>query len=76
MEKQWKVYEKWINVRLTNNAEEFLKYTSKPTYIIHKFFGKDCAAIHEIKLVLILSKSIYVRFTALDLSNWKMYDFH
>ena len=56
-------------MRLTNNAEEFLKYTSKPTYIIHKFFGKDCAAIHEIKLVLILSKSIYVRFTALDLSN-------
>ena len=39
-------------------------------------FGKDYATIHEIKLVLILSKPIYVGFTVLDLSNWKMYDFH
>ena len=35
-----------INVRLINNAEDFLKYTSKPTYITHKTFGKDYAAIH------------------------------
>ena len=39
-------------------------------------FGKDCAAIHEIKPVLILNKPIYVGFTVLDLSKWKMYDFH
>ena len=30
---------KRINVRLVNKAEDFLKYTSKPTYIIHKIFG-------------------------------------
>ena len=64
---------KRINVRLINNAEDFLKYTSKPTYITHKIFGKD-AAIHEIKPVLILSKPIYVGFTVLDLSKWKMYE--
>ena len=63
-------------MRLINNAEDFLKYTSKPAHIIHKTFGKDCAAIHEIKPVLILNKSIYVGFTVLDLSKWKMYDFH
>ena len=40
---------KRINVRLVNNAEDFLKYTSKPTYITHKIFVKDYAAIHEIK---------------------------
>ena len=40
---------KRINVRLINNAEDFLKYTSKPTYITHKIFVKDYAAIHEIK---------------------------
>ena len=67
---------KRINVRLVNNAEDFLKYTSKPTYITHKIFGKDYAAIHEIKPVLVLNKPIYVGFTVLDLSKWKMYDFH
>ena len=39
-------------------------------------FGKDYVAIHEIKPVLILKKLIYVGFTVLDLSKWKMYDFH
>ena len=67
---------KRINVRLVNNAKDFSKYTSKPTYITHKIFGKDYAAIHEIKPVLILNKPIYVGFTFLDLSKWKMYDFH
>ena len=56
-------------MRLINNAKDFLEYTSKPTYITHKIFGKDYAAIHEIKLVLILNKPIYVGFTVLDLSK-------
>ena len=64
--------QKRISVRLVNNAEDFFKYTSKPTYITHKIFGKDYAAIHEIKPVLIRNKPIYVGFTL----RWKMYDFH
>ena len=67
---------KRINVRLVNKAEDFLKYTSRPTYITHKIFGEDYAAIHEIKPVLILNKPIYVGFTVLELSKWLMYDFH
>ena len=67
---------KRINVRLVNNEKDFLKYTSRPTYITHKIFGKDYAAIHEIKPVLILNKPIYVGFTVLELSKWLMYDFH
>ena len=63
---------KRINVRLVSNEKYFLKYTSKPTYHTHKIY----AAIHEIKPVLILSKPIYIRITVLDLSKWKMYDFH
>ena len=39
-------------------------------------FDKDYAAIHKIKPVSILKKPIYVEFTVLDLSKWKMYDFH
>ena len=63
-------------MRLENSEKDFLKYTSRLTYITHKLFGKDYAAIHEIKLVLILNKPIYIGFTVLDLSKWKMYDFH
>ena len=61
---------KRINVRLVNNAEDFLKYTSKSTYITHKTFGEDYPAIHEIKSVLILNKPIYVGLTVLELFIW------
>ena len=67
---------KRINVRLVNNEKDFLKYTSRPTYVTHKLFDKDFAAIHEIKLVLMLNKPIYVGFTVLELSKWRMFDFH
>ena len=67
---------KRINVRLVNNAKDFLKYTSRPTYVTHKLFAKDYAAIHEIQSVLVLNKPIYVGFTVLGLSKWMMYDFH
>ena len=67
---------KRMYVRLVNKEKDFLKYTSRPTHITHKIFDKNYAAIHEIKPVLILNKPIYVGFTVLDLSKWKMYDFH
>ena len=67
---------KRINVRLVNNAKDFLKYTTRATYVTHKIFNKDFAAIHEIKPVLMLNKPICVGFTVLDLSEWKIYDFH
>ena len=75
-EKAMENLRKKINVRLVNNEKDFLKYTSKLTYITYKIFGKDYAAVHEIKPVLILNKPIYVGFTVLDLSKWKMYNFH
>ena len=61
---------KRINVRLlVNNEKDFLKYTSRPTHITHTLFGKDSAAIHEIKPVLILTKPVYIGITVLDLSK-------
>ena len=59
-----------------SNAKDFLKYTSRPTYVTHKLLDEGYAAIHEIKPVLVLNKPIYVGFTVLDLSKWMMYDFH
>ena len=67
---------KIINTRLLNNEKDFLKHTSRSAYITHKIFNKKCAAIHEIKPVLMLNKPIYTGFTVLDLSKWKMCDIH
>ena len=67
---------KRINVRLVNNEKDFLKYTSRPTHITHKIFGKNYAVIHEIKPVLKVNKPIFVGFTSLELSKCLMYDFH
>ena len=61
---------------MVNNAGEFLKHASRPTYITCKIFSGNFAAIHEIKPVLMLNKPIYVGFTVLELSQWLMYDFH
>ena len=60
---------KRINVRFVNNEKDFLKYTSRPTYVTHKLFDKDFAAIYEIKPVLMLNKPIYIGFTVLELSK-------
>ena len=65
---------KRINVRLVNNEKDFLKYTSRPTHITYKAFGKNYVIIHEIKPVLTLNKPIYVGFTVLELSKCLMYD--
>ena len=67
---------KRTNARLVNNEKDFLKYTNRPTHIVHKIFDKNYAAIHEIKPVLTLNKPIYVGFTVLELRKWVMYDFH
>ena len=56
--------------------KDFLKCTSRPTYVNHILFNKSFAAIHEVKPVLTLNKSIYLGFAVLDLSKWLMYDFH
>ena len=65
-----------LYVRLVNNENDFLKYTSKPTHATHKAFNKNHVAIDEIKSVLTLNKPIYVGFTILELSKWLMCDFH
>ena len=67
---------KRINIRLASNAKDFLKYTSRPTYVTDKLFDEGYAAIYEIKPVLVLNRPIYVGFTVLELSKWMMYDFH
>ena len=49
---------KGIKVRLVNNETDFLKYTSRPTHITHKIFGKNYAAIHDIKQFYCLTNQL------------------
>ena len=49
--KRMENFRKRINVRIVNNEKDFLKYTSRSTYITHKIFDKNYAAIHEIRPV-------------------------
>ena len=67
---------KRINVRLVNNAGDYKKYVSEPSFVSQKIFNENFVAIHEIKLILTLDKPIYVGFIILDLSKLLMYEFH
>ena len=67
---------KIIHVRLVNDAEDYKKYVSKPSFVSRKIISKNFVAIHEIKPVLTLDKQVYVGFSILDLSKLLMYKFH
>ena len=67
---------KRINVRLVDNAKDYVRYIRKPSFVSQKIFSKNFVAIHEIKPVLTLNKPIYVGLSILDLSKYLMYEFH
>ena len=67
---------KRINVRLVNNARDYKKYVSKPSFVSQKIFSKSLVPSHEIELVLTLHKPIYIGFSVLNLSRIFMYDYH
>ena len=45
-----------ININLVNNEKHYLKYTSKPSYILHKIFDNNLVAIRKNKVTLTLNK--------------------
>ena len=59
---------KGISVKLINNAKDYVKCISKPSFVSQKIFSKNFVATQEIKPVLTLNKPIYVGFSILDLS--------
>ena len=67
---------KRVSAKLVNNAKDYVKCISKPSFFSQKIFSKNFVAINEIKPVLILNKPIYVGFSILDLSKLLMYEFH
>ena len=67
--------QKRINMRLVNNEKDFKVHQQTNSYN-YKGFDNNYAAIHEIKLILTLHKTLYVGFNVLELDKWLMYDFH
>ena len=64
------------NVRLVNNAKDYLKYVSNPIFISQKYFSQHFAASYEVKPILLLNKPISGGLTVLELSKYfLMYDF-
>ena len=70
------ILRKIINIKLINNAKDYVKCISKPIFVSQKIFSKNLVAIHEIKPVLTLNKPIYVGFSILELGKSLMYEFH
>ena len=61
---------------MINNAKDYVKCISKPSFVSQKIFSKNVVAIHEVKQVLTLNEPIYVGFSILDLSKLLMYEFY
>ena len=49
-----------IDVRLVSNKNDYLRWTSKPSYMSHKIFDKDLVAIRKNKVTLTLSKPAFI----------------
>ena len=65
-----------IDVKLVNNEKDYLKHTSKPSYMSHKIFDNNLVAIRKSKLALKLNKPAYIGICMLELSRVLMYKFH
>ena len=58
-----------IDVKLVNNEEDYLPWTSKPSYESHKIFDNDLVAIHKGKYILTLNKTPYLAIISLKKSS-------
>ena len=65
-----------IDVKLVNIEKDYLKCTSKPTYMSPKIFDYNLFTIRKSKLALKLNKPAYIGLCMLDLSKVLMFEFH
>ena len=56
-----------IYVRLVNNKKDYLRWTSKPSYIPHNIFDNTLVAIHKRKVTLKLNKPGCIEMCILEL---------
>ena len=67
--KQWKTWETELYIRLISNKRDYLKWTSKPSYMSQKLFENDLIAIRKRKDTLKLNKPAYAGMSISDLSK-------
>ena len=65
-----------LDVRLVSNKKDYLKWTSKPSYMSQKIFENDLVVICKNKGTLMLNKPAYIGMCILELSKVLMYEFH
>ena len=65
-----------IDVRLVSNKKDYLKWTSKPSYMSHKLLDNDLDAISKNKVTLRLNKSACIGMCTLELSKVLMYELY
>ena len=65
-----------IDVKLVSNKKDYLKSTSRPSFVSHKIFDNDLVAIRKNKLTFTLSKPVYIGMCISELSKVLMYEFH
>ena len=59
-----------------DNEKDYLKCTSKPSYMLHKIFDNNLVVVRKSKVSLKLNKSAYIRMCILELNKVLMYEFH
>ena len=65
-----------IDVKFVSNQENYLKLTSKPSYMSYKIFDNDLVATRKSKATLMISKPENVGMCVLELSKVLMCELH
>ena len=74
--KMWNNLRNRINVRLVSKEKDYLKWSSKSSYMSTKIFDNDLVAKGKSNVTSTLNKAAYVRMCMLDLSKVLVYKFH
>ena len=65
-----------IDVKLVSNRKDYLKWTSKPSFMSNKITHNDLVTMGKNKVTLPLNKLAYVGMCILELSKVLMYEFY
>ena len=65
-----------IDVKLVSNKKDYLKWTSKPSYMSRKKVDNDLVTIRKNRVTLMLNKPAYIGMCIFELNKVLMYEFH